>query len=133
MSIGDVRAGNLPDTLKAISLLGDVIGILERKWERPHSEFETAVIQSLSVVCEVVRRAHVERPPYPTIMDCIEAGLAGDEQRCREYANLLLSKLQETHQARSAERLGRILRSEHGQQIGLAQEDEVSHFDDPSC
>ena len=46
------------ESLKVISNLNSVIGMLEHKWERPHSEAENAIMQTLSDIRETVRRAH---------------------------------------------------------------------------
>lgn len=48
-------------SLDIISDLGTVIGMLERKWPRPHSEGETAVMQTLLNIRETVRKAHEEK------------------------------------------------------------------------
>ena len=44
------------DSLKIISWLSSAIGILEHKWERPFSEAELAVMQTLLDVREIVRK-----------------------------------------------------------------------------
>lgn len=46
------------DSLKVLSQLSDVVGMLERKWPRPQSAAESAVIQTLLQVRETVRTAH---------------------------------------------------------------------------
>lgn len=59
--LGEIRKGNLPPLLKAISLINSVVGILENKWQRPQSEFENAVIRQLQEAQEIVRQVHVEQ------------------------------------------------------------------------
>lgn len=52
------------DALKIISELSSVIGLLEGKWERPHSDIEVAIIKSLLDSRETVRKAYetIESP-----------------------------------------------------------------------
>lgn len=44
------------DSLKIITWLSSAIGILEAKWERPFSEAEFVVMQTLLDVREIVRK-----------------------------------------------------------------------------
>lgn len=44
--------------LHAISSLSSVIGLLEGKWERPHSELETAILKTLLDLRETIRSEH---------------------------------------------------------------------------
>ena len=46
------------DALKIISYTSDVIGLLEGKWERPHTGLEVAILKQLLDVRETVRRAY---------------------------------------------------------------------------
>lgn len=51
------------DGLKVISQCSTIIGILEKKWPRPQSTFEAAVLQTLLNIRETVRRAYeIESP-----------------------------------------------------------------------
>lgn len=54
-----LRDGKPTGLLVPISQIGTVIGILENKWERPHSGFENAVIRQLQEAQEAVRQVHV--------------------------------------------------------------------------
>ncbi len=50
------------DSMKVISELSSVIGLLEHKWKRPQSEIEVAIIQTLLDVRERIRRAYEVTP-----------------------------------------------------------------------
>ena len=54
---------NKNDSLKCISYLSDVIGLLAGKWERPHTEIEVAILQQLHDVQETIRKAYEAEQP----------------------------------------------------------------------
>lgn len=57
---------NKSDSLKCISWLSSVIGILEGRWERPHTDIEVAIIQQLLGIREMIRKAY-EEDQHPKI------------------------------------------------------------------
>lgn len=60
---------------------------------------------------------------WATIFDCIEHGIVGDKAKAREYAELLMQRLEHTGEMRQAERLRNILQGKSsGQIIRIAEE-----------
>ena len=47
---------NKNDSLKCISYLSGVIGLLAGKWKRPHTKIEVAILQQLQDVQETIRK-----------------------------------------------------------------------------
>lgn len=45
--------------LKMIDQFSMIIGLLEHKWQRPHSDLETVVMQTLLQMRETIRKAYV--------------------------------------------------------------------------
>ena len=51
---------NKDDSLKCISYLSTVVGMLSCKWERPHTSLEVAILKQLKDVEETIRKAYIE-------------------------------------------------------------------------
>src|SRR2546429_939708 len=57
---------------------------------------------------------------WATVLDSIQAGIEGDREKCRAYAELWLEKLRHDGEMRIAQSLQRILEGHKGQIIYLA-------------
>jgi hypothetical protein len=54
---------------------------------------------------------------WATVLDCIEAGLEGQPEKCRSYAELLLERLEEAGEQTVTRHLRRVLAGEKGAQL----------------